>query len=323
MKIGILGAGSIASKMAETFSKMKNAEIYAVSWRSISKEENFAKKYKIKKAFGSYEEMIKDENVELIYIATPHSHHFEHAKLCLENKKPVLCEKSFTMNSAQAKELVELSKKQNTYLAEAIWTRYMPSRKLIDDVISSGIIGKINVLTANLSYNIKSKERLIKPELAGGALLDVGVYGLNFTFMHFGTEIQKIDTSVKMTETGVDETDSVTIHFKDGKSAFITAGINSRSDRKGIFWGENGYIIVENINNPNLIKVFNSNDKLIKKIKIPRQITGYEYEVAEAIEQIQQNKTESISMPLSETLFVMEIMDSLRKQWGLIYPQEL
>ena len=227
------------------------------------------------------------------------------------------------MNSAQAKELVELSKKQNTYLAEAIWTRYMPSRKLIDDVISSGIIGKINVLTANLSYNIKSKERLIKPELAGGALLDVGVYGLNFTFMHFGTEIQKIDTSVKMTETGVDETDSVTIHFKDGKSAFITAGINSRSDRKGIFWGENGYIIVENINNPNLIKVFNSNDKLIKKIKIPRQITGYEYEVAEAIEQIQQNKTESISMPLSETLFVMEIMDSLRKQWGLIYPQEL
>lgn len=322
MKIGILGAGAIAGKMAATISKMKDEELYAVASRNAEKAAAFAKKYGAKKSFGSYEQMLQDSGVELVYIATPHSHHFEHAKMCIQYGRHILCEKSFTMNSQQAEELIRLAKEKNIYLAEAIWTRYMPSRKLIDTVVSSGIVGRVTSLTANLSYNIKSKERIIKPELAGGALLDVGVYGLNFAFMHFGTEIQKIESSVKMTETGVDETESITIQFKNGNTAFITSGINARSDRKGIFWGESGYIIVENINNPNLICVFNSNDKLVKKIKVPKQITGYEYEVDEAVRQIRSGKTESVSMPLSETLFVMNTMDALRKSWGLCYPQE-
>lgn len=322
MNIGIIGCGSIAEKMVLTVSKMKGVSIYAVSSRDILKANAFAEKFKIHNAFGSYEEMLKDDAVELVYIATPHSHHFEHAKLCLKYKKPVLCEKAFALNSTQSKKIISLFEKEKVFITEAIWTRYMPSRKMIDDIIKSGIIGKVTNLTANLSYAISDKERIKRPELAGGALLDVGVYGLNFAFMHFGKDIKKIVANAQMTKTGVDGADNISIYYKDGRSAFITAGIYARSDRKGIFWGEKGYIVVENINNPQSINVYDLDDKLIESVKVPKQITGYEYEVYESIESIKKRKLESKSMPHDETVFVMKVMDDIRKQIGLVYPQE-
>lgn len=323
MKIGIIGAGRIAKIMPETCCKLDEAEVFAVASRDLEKAKEFAKKYNIPKAYGSYKELVLDSEIELVYIATPHSHHFEHIKLCLENGKNVLCEKAFTMNAKQAKEIIQLAKEKNLYLAEAIWTRYMPSRKIINDVISSGIIGKITNLTANLSYEMTKKERLIKPELAGGALLDVGIYPINFALMHFGKDIERIESSAQITKEGVDGFNSITIYYKDGRSAQLSSGLYARSDRKGIFWGEKGYIIVENINNPSSIKVFDSSDKIIKEFEIPNQISGYEYEIIEAASQIKAKKIESISMPFSETIYVMELMDSLRKKWGIIYPQEI
>ncbi|MBR6638008.1 MAG: gfo/Idh/MocA family oxidoreductase, partial [Lachnospiraceae bacterium] len=203
-----------------------------------------------------------------------------------------------------------------------IWTRYMPSRNMINEVIDSGIIGKVSTLTANLSYTISQNYRIVAPELAGGALLDVGVYGINFATMHFGTDIERIESSVQFTETGVDGMESITIFFKDGRMAVLTHGIYARSDRKGIFYGEKGYIVVENINNPQSISVFDLNDKLIKQMDVPEQISGYEYQFLECIERIGEGKTESASMPLDDSIFVMEVMDGIRKQWGLVYPQE-
>lgn len=323
MKIGIIGAGRIAKIMPETCCKLDEAEVFAVASRDLERAKEFAKKYNIPKAYGSYKELVLDSEIELVYIATPHSHHFEHIKLCLENGKNVLCEKAFTMNAKQAKEIIQLAKEKNLYLAEAIWTRYMPSRKIINDVISSGIIGKITNLSANLSYEMTKKERLIKPELAGGALLDVGIYPINFALMHFGKDIERIESSAQITKEGVDGFNSITIYYKDGRSAQLSSGLYARSDRKGIFWGEKGYIIVENINNPSSIKVFDSSDKIIKEFEIPNQISGYEYEIIEAASQIKAQKTESVSMPFSETIYVMELMDFLRKKWGVIYPQEI
>lgn len=322
LNIGILGAGHIAEIMAETVAEMKGAKIYAVASRDIFKANAFAEKYHIPRAFGDYEDMVKVPELDLIYIATPHSHHAEHAELCIKNKKNVLVEKAFTMNSVQAKKIIKLAQKNNVYLAEAIWTRYMPSRKIINDLIESKIIGDVKYLTANLCYNMTHKERLVKPELAGGALLDVGVYCLNFAFMCFGNKIAKIDSSAKLTKSGVDQNESITVYFKDGRVAYLTSAFDARSDRKGIIWGEKGYIVVENINNPNAINVYDAEDKLIKTAKIPAQITGYEYEVAEAAKMIKTGKLESESMPLADTLFVMNIMDKLRKDWGVIYPQE-
>lgn len=326
-KIGIIGAGWIAERMVETVSGMKNVQVYAIASRDILKANAFAEKHHIPRAFGSYEDLCKDDDIDLVYIATPHSFHEEHASLAIKNKKNVLVEKAFTINSTQAKKLIALAKKNKVYLAEAIWTRYMSSRKLISDLIKSKIIGNVKYLTANLCYSMAQKERIVKPELAGGALLDIGVYCLNFAFMCFGNDlsgnkITKIDSSVKLTKKGVDESESITIYFKDGKVAYLTSAIDARSDRKGIIWGDKGYIVVENINNPNAINVYSDEDKLIKSVKIPSQITGYEYQVAEAIKMIKAKKLESESMPLAETVFVMQTMDKLRKQWKMIFPQE-
>lgn len=322
MKIAVLGAGRIAGTVAATLAAMEEIECYAVAARDLPRAQAFAEKYGFQKAYGSYEEMLSDPDVELVYIATPHSHHFAHMMLCMKAGKNVICEKAFTMNASQAREAAAYAKEQGVYLAEAIWTRYMPSRAIIDQVIASGIIGKINILTANLSYVVDFKDRIVRPELAGGALLDVGVYGLNFALMHFGDDIERIESSVQMTDTGVDAMESITIFYKDGRMAVLTHGIYARSDRKGIFYGDKGYIVVENINNPQSISVYDVNDNLIARYDVPAQISGYEYEFLEAKRCIRAGKTESDAMPLARTIQVMELMDGLREQWGLVYPQE-
>lgn len=322
MKIGILGAGNIASVVAPTIAAVEEAECYAVAARSLERAENFAKQYGFTKAYGSYEELVKDPEVELIYVTTPHSHHYEHMMLCLEHGKAVLCEKAFTMNAKQAKIVAEYAKEHGIYVAEAIWTRYMPSRKLINDVLESGVIGTPSILTANLSYIIGDKDRIINPALAGGALLDVGVYGMNFASMHFGDEIERIESSVQLTDTGVDGMESIAIFYKNGRMAVLTHGIYGRSDRKGIIYGDKGYMIVENINNPRSVSVFDTEDNLVAQYDVPKQISGYEYQFIEAISCIKEGKYESNSMPLADSVHIMELMDGLRKQWGVVYPQE-
>lgn len=322
MKIGILACGPMAEIFARTLIQMEEAECYAVASRSLSRAEAFAREYGFTKAYGSYEALCEDPEVELVYIATPHSCHYENMELCIRHKKPVLCEKAFTMNAGEARKIMELAEQEQVFAAEAIWTRYMPSRQMIREVVDSGIIGKVSVLTANLSYPISGKERIMRPELAGGALLDIGVYGLNFALMHFGTDIERMESSVRMTDTGVDAMESITLFFKDGRMAVLTHDIYSRSDRKGIFYGEKGYIVVENINNPRSIAVYDAEDRLLKQMDVPEQISGYEYEVRECIEAIRAGAKESSSMPLSDSALVMEIMDRLRKQWGMVYPRE-
>lgn len=322
MKIGILGCGVMAETFADTLRQMGEVECYAAASRTLKRAEEFAGKYGFKKAYGSYEELCADPEVELIYIATPHSSHFDNMKLCIRHKKPVLCEKSFTVNAREAEQIREYAEREQVFVAEAIWTRYMPSRNMIQEIIDSGIIGDISVLTANLSYPISHKERIMRPELAGGALLDIGVYGVNFAMMHFGTDIERIESSVRMTDTGVDAMESITIFFRGGRMAVLTHDIYSRSDRKGIFYGEKGYIIVENINNPQSISVYDTEDRLVRRMDVPKQISGYEYEVLECIDAVRSGEKESTSMPLSDTIKVMEIMDQLRGQWGLVYPRE-
>lgn len=315
MKIGIMGAGAIANTVSRTLEQMPEVTCYGIASRDLERAEAFAKEHGYEKAFGSYEELLSDPEVELIYIATPHSHHFEHMKLCIEHKKPVLCEKAFCETAEQAKEILELSREKKVYVAEAIWPRYQPSRKLINDALSSGLIGKVHTLTANLSYPISHVERIIRPELAGGALLDLGVYGINFMLMHFGEDIERVESSVRFSETGVDSDESITAFYRDGRMAVLTHSIYARSDRKGIFYGEKGYLVVENINNPSEINLYDTEDRLMKHIDVPKQISGYEYEFLESIRCVEKGQTESDSMPLSESVKLMEWMDLVRKGW--------
>lgn len=322
MKIGVLGTGGIVGMVVPTLKKLPEMECYAIASRTVERAKEAAEEYGFEKSYGTYEELVADPEVELVYIATPHSRHYDDMVLCVEHGKPVLCEKAFTMNAKQAKDIKKLAAEKGVFVAEAIWTRYMPSRSIIREMLDSGVIGKVSTLTANLSYIISQNYRIIAPELAGGALLDVGVYGINFATMHFGTEIERIESSVQFTETGVDGMESITIFYKDGRMAVLTHGIYSRSDRKGIFYGDKGYMVVENINNPQSVSVFDTEDNLIKRVDVPEQISGYEYQFIECAEQTKKGEIEAVSMPLDDSIFVMETMDAIRKQWGLVYPQE-
>lgn len=323
MKIGILGAGRIAATLAETMNKMPEVECYGVASRDLKKAKAFVKEHGFQHAFGSYEDMLADEEVELIYIATPHSHHYRHIKMCLDAGKHVLCEKSFTVNEKQAAEVLRIAKEKNLLLTEAIWTRYMPSRKMIDDLLAEKVVGDVVKMTANLNYPICGKERIVKPELAGGALLDVGIYPLNFAYMHFGDKVKEIHSAVQMTSAGVDGENGMILLYEDGRMAVLNSGIHGKSDSQGVFYGSTGCMIVENINNPEAIKIYDKDRNLIREIKVPEQISGYEYEIKETISCIKEGKLECPSMPHTETLKMMHVMDELRASWKMKYPDEI
>ncbi len=342
MKFAILAPGIIANSMAQAVTGIIDAgrscvsktaggkqitedlqiEPYAVASRDYNRAREFADRWGFEKAYGSYEEMLEDKAVELVYVASPHSHHYQHAKMCLEHGKNVLVEKAFTVNARQAEELMGLAAEKKLLLAEAMWTRYMPSRKMIDDIIASGVIGEPFSLTANLGYAMAHKERLVNPELAGGALLDVGVYPINFALMVFHGEVREISTTAVLSPKGVDLHNSVTLTFEDGKMAVLHSSMLSATDRSGMVYGDKGYIAIQNINNCEEIRVFDLDHKMISCHKVPEQINGYEYEVISCIKAINEGKLECDEMPHNETMRVMRILDWIRGKWGLRYPCE-
>lgn len=322
MKFAILAAGNIARSMAQAVTGISEIERYAVACRDYDRARAFADKWGFEKAYGSYEEMVKDPEVELVYVASPHSHHYEHAKLCLEHGKHVLVEKAFTVNAVQAEELIQISREKNLLLAEAIWTRYMPSRKMIDDIVTSGVIGNVTSLTANLGYPLAQVDRMQNPALAGGALLDLGVYPINFALMTFHSEVKTASSTAILSDRGIDWMNSITLTFEDGKMAVLHSNMLAVTDRQGVINGDKGYIEVQNINNCEEIRVYDLDRNLTARYERPEQINGYEYEVQACVKAIREGKIECEEMPHAETLKVMKLMDGLRKEWNMKFPCE-
>ena len=322
MKMGILGAWNIAGKMAETIHEMPQVISWAVASRNPERAKAFAEEHGFMHAYGSYEELVCDPEVDLIYIATPHSHHYEHMKLCIAHGKNVLTEKSFTQNAAQAKEVLAMAEERGVLATEAIWTRYMPMRKTLDEVLASGIIGTPHSLYATLSYPLQHVQRMTDPALAGGALLDLGVYPLNFASMVFGDEIKEVKASAVLTERGVDAVDNITLIYKDGKTATLHSDMRAACNREGAIYGDKGYILVQNINNCEGIRVYDTEHHLIAEYETPKQITGYEYEVEACMRALKKNEKECPEMPHAETIYIMELMDNIRAQIGVVYPNE-
>lgn len=322
MKIGIIGAGNIAGTMATTLQQMKGTECYAIASRDIKRASEFADKYGFERAYGSYADMLNDPYVELVYIATPHSHHYEHIRMCLNHGKHVLCEKAFCANAKQAAEVMLLAEDAGLLLAEAMWTRYMPMRGLINKVLKSGIIGNPTSLSANLGYPLINKPRLVRPELAGGALLDLGVYVLNFASMVFGDGIDSIAANCVKLDSGVDAQENIMLTYHDGKMASLYVTMLAQTDRRGLINGTNGYIEIENINNYEMVRVFNLERKIVAEYTAPTQITGYEYEVQSVMRAIREGRTECPEMPHYEILRMMQLMDSIRSAWNIEFPFE-
>ncbi len=321
MNIGILGTGSIARKMAATITKMQNVRLLAVASRTVQKAQSFAKEYNIPRYYGEYSQLADDRDIDLIYIATPHSRHYEDCIMCLNSDKNILCEKAFTANGRQAREVLEYAEKKNLFVSEAMWTRFMPMRFRLDEIISSGVIGRISSLTADLGYSIANKERIMKPELAGGALLDLGVYTINFAVMAFGINITDIKSSCVKNEYGVDIHNSIILNFDGGRTALLHSNAEAATDRRGIIYGDKGRIEVNNINNCEGIDVILNDGKNIS-YKTPEQITGYEYEVEASLKAISEHRYECPEMTHEDTIFIMSIMDKLREDWGIKYPFE-
>lgn len=324
MKVSILGPGGIARCMATAVQGLKEqgVEAYAVASRNLERAKAFAAEWGFEKAYGSYEEMLEDPEVELVYVSTPHSHHYQYAKMCLEHGKHVLVEKAFTVNAVQAEELIRMSEEKNLLLAEAIWTRYMPSRKMIDDIVESGVIGDVTSLTANLGYPLKHVERLQNPELVGGALLDLGVYPINFALMVFHGEVKEVQSTAVISPKGIDWMNSITLTFDDGKMAVLHSNMLALPDREGVINGEKGYIEIQNINNCEEIRVYDENRQVKERYQVPEQINGYEYEVLACKQAILDGKCECPQMPHSEILRVMRMMDQIRESWGMKFPCE-
>lgn len=321
--VAILGAGNIAGAMATALSGISNeVNKYAVASRTLSKAETFKEKWGFEKAYGSYEELVQDENIDLIYIATPHSEHYKNAKLCILNNKSCLVEKAFCGNLKQTKEIIELAKEKNVFLAEAMWTRYQPSKDVIRALIAEGVIGKIHYMEADFSVPIIGVERLVNPALAGGALLDLGVYSLTTVAMYLGTDIEKIKVQAKLTDTGVDATDIITMTYKDGTMAKAKcSSVDSESNYSKIV-GDKGYMVFGPINAPEKVSIYDVEGKLIREIATPYLVNAYEYEVLESKKMILEGKLETESMPLSETIRLMGWMDSIRNHIGVVYPFE-
>lgn len=321
-RVGIIGAGWIADKMAISLSPLDDYCVEAIASRSLDKAQEFAKRYNIRKAYGSYEELVADEDIDLVYIATPHSHHFEHSMLALKYSKPLLVEKAFTANAREAQILLDTAREKDVFITEAIWTRYMPLSMKVKELMESGIIGEPRVLTATLCYMMENKERIIRADLCGGALLDLGVYALNFARMYFGTDIARTVTNCIIGPTGMDMHESISLTYSNGRMANLQAGTLCLNDRQGIISGTEGYIRVDNINCPELIEVYRDY-KLAERITRPTDmVTGYEYQVMECRRCLEAGLLESPMMPHKETLSIMQQMDSLRKEWGVEYPMD-
>ncbi len=324
MKVGIMGAGRIARIMAQTIIGMhhEKVQLQAIASRSLEKAQAFAQEYGIKRAYGSYESLARDKEIDLIYIATPHSEHCQNALLCIEHDKHMLIEKAYAANRAEAEQVIKKAQARKLLAAEAIWTRYMPSRRIIDDIVQSGVLGEVKAVQANLGYPVTHKERLLKKELCGGALLDLGVYPINFALMVLGHKVQSASGTCIKGDSAVDLCENICLTFEGGAIASLMAYACGPTDRMGYVYGTKGYLAVANINNPEKIERFDADHKLVQSYAIPSQVTGYEHELLECLSCLEEGNTEPPSMPYAHTLQVMKIMDELRRQFGVEYASD-
>lgn len=322
LRVGIIGTGWIAEKAAITLNGLSECKAYAVGSRSIEKAEAFATKWDILKAYGSYAELIADADVDLVYVGTPHSHHYDVTRQAILAGKPCLVEKAFMANRREAAEVLQLAHERKVFVAEAIWTRYQPAVDIIRGLISSGRIGTPRLLTATLGYSMGDKPRIMRADLCGGALLDLGVYALNFARMFFPAAIVSMESQCVKSQSGMDITNAITLVLEDGMLCNLQSSAACVGDNIGVIAGTEGNLIIDNINNPQKITVNGPDRTYVETIHVPQQTTGYEYEFLACRKALIEGLTEPNEMPHVETLYIMQLMDTLRQKWGVCYPMD-
>lgn len=325
IKWGIIGAGNISSTFAAALNSLSDTQITAIASRDIDRARGFADRYSIHKFYGSYEELVQDPDIDVVYIGTPHTEHKENAALCIRHGKAVLCEKPFTLNSRDSKYLVDLAKENGVFLMEAMWTKFLPVTQVVKNWIQEKKIGDVRFL--RISFGFQSKfditSRLFNPDLAGGALLDLGIYPITYVVHMMGKLPNQIAGSAYLGKSGVDEMNVISMRYNEGVVADLSSAITVNSGTDAEIIGDNGKILVPNFWMADKAMLYDEMGNLVDSCSIPHRLNGYEYEAEEVNNCIRAGQLESAVVPLQDTLDIMKLMDALRAEWGLIYPQEL
>ena len=324
MNIGIIGTGKIGTRMATTLVSLADPALaaVAVAARDYEKTQAFAKCYGIPKAYRDYRELLADKDVDLVYIGTPHAEHYAHARAAIEAGKAVLLEKPFTVNAKEARELFALAERKGVFITEAMWVRFLPWRKMVGDLIAADEIGVPRFVTANLGYANSHIPRMLDPNLAGGAYLDLGVYTVNFALTYLGSDVSSVCADAVLSDTGVDLSNSITLKYENGCMASLASTILVNTDRHGVVSGTKGFIVADNIIRADSIAVFDADRREMRRFATPKRITGFEYQVRACRDAIEKGLTECAEIPHAETLKNLEILDAARVQTGVRFPFE-
>ncbi|WP_324721119.1 Gfo/Idh/MocA family protein [Salinimicrobium sp. HB62] len=319
IKWAILGPGKIAAKFATSLRHVEDAEIYAVASRSLERAEDFINKNGGKKAFGSYEEMLQDEAVDVVYIATPHVFHYEHTLLCLQNGKAILCEKPFAINRQQVEEMISTAREKQVFLMEAMWTPFLPHIQFVIDQINSGAYGKIKKLTADFGFNAPYNEsgRLFLKSLGGGSLLDIGIYPV-FLALHSLGLPEKIQAKAQLGKTEVDEICDVVFSYSNGVTAELHSTIIKKTPTVAEFELEKANIrISSRWHEPATVTIATPGETTTKTFDVAS--FGYEYEARHVQEMLRKGRTESDVMSFEKSLQLISVLDEIRKEIRLEY----
>lgn len=319
LKWGILGPGNIARDFAQALNRV-NGEVYAVASRNKERAEKFARENNVKKAYGSYDEIIKDKDIDVVYIATPHSNHYEYIIKSLNNNKHVLCEKAITVNERELEEALKIAREKNLVLEEAMTLFHMPLYEKVIKKINKEDLGKVNMVQVSFGSfkEYDENNRFFNLDLAGGALLDIGTYALSFARYFLSSMPEEILSTVKKAKTGVDEESGIILKTKEEEIATISLAFRSKMPKRGIVSCDNGFITIDNFPRANKATI-NYLDDAVEVIECGEEEKALDYEVIFMEEKINENK-ESNSIDL--TYDVTKIMNKVRKDWGIVYPFE-
>jgi len=322
-KWGILGTGGIARAFARDLSFLNNHIVAAVGSRTKVGAEEFTMEFPGCTAHGSYEELVTDPNIDAIYVATPHPMHVTHTVLALNAGKPVLCEKPFSINAAESRKMIEASIENNVALLEAMWMRFLPHIFTVRKILASGILGEIVSVTADHGQRLADQgiPRLIEPSLAGGALLDLGIYPVSFAHMVLGVP-ESIQAEAVMTEKGVDASTSMLFTYKSGAQAILTTTMIAQTPCRAVISGLNGWLEIDRtFYNPAGMRV-HLYDGTTTEYPSDYQGHGLREQAIEFEKIVRSGRYESEHLTHKHTLEIMELMDEIRNKIGLKYPHE-
>ena len=320
---GIIGCGNIANQFAKSLAIMPDVKLLGVASRSEEKARHFAHQYQSEHWFGAYTDLVRMPELDAVYIATTHNYHFENSMLCIDHGKGVLCEKPLTVNAREAEKLIEHARSKKVFLMEAFWTRFLPSTRKLTELLDRNVIGDVKMIKADFGYNFPfdAESRVYNPVLAGGALLDVGIYPINLAQYVYKSDPEEIVSSSILSSTGIDEQSAYLFKYKGSRMALLYSAVNVETRNDAWIYGSKGIIHMPKFYAASKLHISKSTGEN-ETFDLPYESTGYSYEAAEVMKCMRSGKLESDIMPNRDSLKIMQIMDKMRLSWDMHYPAD-